>query len=142
MLTEKQVPLSVLVNVYEPEQSEPVVHNGEVLVMVRLLGGIPTRPKFYQIPGGIKKVSRSILACGAEEMAEGYRFSPVDVYSIEDAPVGDKFVVYENGERKFIDEKKNYVCDVVKDKDAFYVSSRFPFYQHLGGNPAFDFEIR
>ena len=92
MLTEKQVPAGMYVNLFMPERDVPEEMDGKVMRFRAMVGGIPSRVKLYHMEDDVPIV-------GLEGFVEGARFSLEEVYSPQNAPVGKEYVVYLRGER-------------------------------------------
>ena len=92
MLTERQVPVGMYVNLFMPGRDAPEEIDGEVMRLRAMMGGVPSRVKLYHMKDNMP-------IAGLEGFVEEARFSPAEVYSPQDAPVGQEYAIYLHGER-------------------------------------------
>jgi len=141
MLTESRVPLSVKVYLFQEGKGTPEEACGEPMILIKKLGGVPSRAKMYPVEGG--------RLCGGFE--EGsfrpeVRFSPVDVYKPPEAPADKKYVPYLKSQRitaQYTDGRLR-PFRVTKSFDGnFFISSQFPI-EGIGcsGIPVFEDKMR
>lgn len=92
VFTEKEVPVGMHVHLYMNGSDKPEEMDGVPMEFRCMIGGVPARTKIYHMENG-----RPVA--GLEGFADGARFSPSQIFSPEDAPVGGEFAVYVEGER-------------------------------------------
>ncbi|MBI2545503.1 MAG: hypothetical protein HYW22_02850 [Candidatus Aenigmarchaeota archaeon] len=125
MLAEQELPLGVRVHAYQHGNDEPLqtLPNGKPFVLIKLFGEPPIKGKrLYHIEDDHVRV-------GFEGFSDGVRFSPVSVYSVQDAPAGDVYFAFTNGAKAVHDRGHSNIHDynVVKSDDGkFYEACDVP----------------
>ncbi|MBI5061148.1 MAG: hypothetical protein HZB67_02440 [Candidatus Aenigmarchaeota archaeon] len=121
VLKESEVPLSARVHMYEPGSNLPVEEKGKPVVLQRLIGGVsPMEARFYRIAPGK-------LEGWDSDFAEGIHFSPVEVYTPQDAPADRRYAVFLNGKRVIHDVGGPHPYEAAKSDGRIIVSCGFPF---------------
>ncbi|MFH1053609.1 MAG: hypothetical protein V1740_04310 [Candidatus Woesearchaeota archaeon] len=139
ILSEKEVPINAKVHLYMGDLKTPEKEDGEPMVFIARIGGIPPHKKLYHIKDG------QIIA-GLEGFVESADFSPFEVYTAEDAPANNEYAVFQNESRRIIQhyhDDNKYPQKVTKGNDELvYDSTFFPFESSLGGIPMFEAQLR
>lgn len=81
-----EVPIGALVRFCIPGSDEPV---DDIPALTCLLGGVPHRPKLYDLNGKMKTIFGE-----CDKFVDGVRFVPAETYTAEIAPGEMKFLVY------------------------------------------------
>ena len=137
MLSEKEVPLGARVHLYMSGSDVPEQMDGQPIVLRARLGGAPHRKKLYHMEG-------DRYVAGLEGFLEDIRFSPEQVYSPQDAPIGGKYAVFQDGKRlsKEYIEGHSIPYQVVKGHEGELVfSNTFPFQPLVAGAPVFEMDM-
>lgn len=121
-LKEKEVHVGMVVALCLEGKEQPEMDEKQKpLVLKALLGGVPTRKKFYPLDGGIiahkshdGKTVGAITAHSLEGFQSNVRFMPTQVFLVYKAPVNTEFVVFVDGKRLKYEEKDEYVY-ILKD---------------------------
>lgn len=134
-LSFEEAPMQVLMHLYV--DGAPVMDENGFMQFKKMLGGIPQEKRIYHLQDG-KPID------SFRKISAGY-FVPVDICSVNNAMVGQRYAVFMHGSQVFI-ERKDYkiLYYVVQGDDkVFYDASFFPFQSHqLSGNPAFECQLR
>lgn len=114
-LTEKQVPVGTTVAIYLDGKNEPESDKYGQMIFKVLYGGIPMRKNFYPVDlikvtpweeiiesnGEKKMVGNSIIATSMSGFKPNIRFVPLQMFTLNDAPVCSEFAIFVEGKLLF-----------------------------------------
>lgn len=124
-LAENEVPVGAKVHIYEHDSNLPFEVEGKPVVLQRLIGGVsPMGARFY------RDVAPGRGEGWGSNFAEDIRFSPLEVYSLQDAPADKRYAVFYDNKRMIHGQKEweKHPYELVKSGGRILVACGFPFY--------------
>jgi hypothetical protein len=129
LLKPDQVPVGMLAYVCAPGTKTPETDDGKQLPPLKLLfGGVPMRAKWY-----IFDPEKDGMPSGGFEydaINGDAHFTPVETFSVDNAPVRKEYVVFVKGERLKYDDYPKECVKVAKATDGRVVSFNGYAYNH------------
>lgn len=117
-----EVPIGALVRFCIPDSDEPV---DDVPALTCLLGGVPHRPKLYDLTG-----DNPAIFGECDKFVDGVRFVPAETYSAETAPEKMAFIVHSGGDWLNYEAYPRYRMLVTKLDDGTFMSVCGYAYDH------------
>ncbi|KHO47390.1 MAG: hypothetical protein QT00_C0002G0042 [archaeon GW2011_AR5] len=128
-LPPQELPIGVDAHIFVSGNDHPEAYEGSPMVFRALYGGVPMRRKVYHMENG-KPVA------GFEGFKDGVTVSPAELYTLQDAPSGRRYVPFADGKR-LIHGQYPHGAEVTKPSNVLFYSCSFPFRI----SPHYDFEI-
>lgn len=117
-----EVPIGALVRFCIPGSDEPV---DDVPALTCLLGGVPHRPKLYDLNG-----DNPAIFGECDKFVDGVRFVPADIYTAETAPEMMEFIVHSDSDWLNYEAYPRYRMRVTKLADGSFISVCGYAYDH------------
>lgn len=117
-----EVPIGARVRFCIPGSDDPV---DDVPPLTCLLGGVPNRPKLYDLTGDNPAIFNECA-----NFVEGVRFVPADIYTAETAPEGTEFIIHSAGDWLNYEAYPRYRMLVTKLADGSFMSVCGYAYDH------------
>ena len=99
LLTMQEVPMGSTVYVVDPKTGRPA-EDGDGLLppLIKMVGGVSIRAKLYPV-NQIHSNGRSVTASGFDSVDPAARFTPVEIFTPDTAPVDTSFAAFLDGQQ-------------------------------------------